>query len=382
MGTFRGRRGTDGEAMTPDALRHAIASGDEQAARRAVRACGDSLREGSADEPSALIAALVALATHPSPIIRQAVADVCDAFPDREFDETHARLLSDVDHYVVAAAEAAGHRHAQGRLRRTKRKAEEKLVVDALHDLERTYDKGARRLAEGAVERGIEHFTAHLAHEVMKAELSNHRALSELEAELERPERRPLLVKEQIATVRVRSKFAFSMIRRARDYTERSKRDFKEESLAPLLEEARAQLVDRLGPKSAKLALSLDVDPAIRLEMDRHLVLQALQNVLQNAAEAYPEGAARLAVRVSASARRGGSEVVIVVADDGAGIPEEHLETLFVPFGSRKTGGTGLGLLIVRRAIEEVHGGELVIASPPGEGTSVTMTLPAKQGRR
>ena len=254
--------------------------------------------------------------------------------------------------------------------------------MDALHDLERTYDPGARRLAERAVERGIEHFTAHLAHEVMKAELSIHRALSELETELERPERRPLLVKEQIATVRERSKFAFSMIRRARDYTERLKRDFKEESLAPLLEEARAQLVDRLGPKSAKLALSVDVDPAIQLEMDRHLVLQALQNVLQNAAEAYAEGTARLAVRVSASARRGGSEVVIVVADDGAGIPEEHRETLFIPFGSRKSGGTGLGLLIVRRAIKEVHGGELVIASPPEGGTCVTMTLPAKQGAR
>jgi signal transduction histidine kinase len=368
--------------MTLDSLRRAVDSGDAQHVRRTIWSCAESLREARADAPTALVGALVALATHDSPSVRQAIADASDAFPDDVFDDLHPRLLADADRFVRAAADAAGHRHAKTRQRTTKRKVEEKLVVDALRELEsEPLGKGARRLAERAVERGIEVFTAHLAHEVGKAQPAIHRALAKLDADVGKPGMSPALLREQIATVRERSQFAFAMVRRARDYTERGKPVFKDEHLASIVDEARAQLLDRLGPRAAKLALTSDVDPALRIEVDRYALLQALQNVLQNAAEAYEEGAPRLTVRVSATTRRGGSEVVLVVADEGVGISEESRADLFVPFGSHKPGGTGLGLLIVRRSIEEMHGGQLAIESTAGKGTQVIFVLPTKQGR-
>ena len=58
---------------------------------------------------------------------------------------------------------------------------------------------------------------------------------------------------------------------------------------------------------------------------------------------------------------------------------EEQQAELFVPFGSRKPGGTGVGLVIARTMIEEVHGGTLALASARGAGTKVTIVMPARQ---
>jgi signal transduction histidine kinase len=256
---------------------------------------------------------------------------------------------------------------------------DELAVGEPLDELERVHGKDARRLAERAVERGVEHFAQMLDHETRKAKNATHLALAQLATELDRPERSLGLLRELLDAVRERSLFVFSIVRRARDYATRAKPAFAEERLARIIDEARAQLRERLGPHASKLALTVDVDPELHAVVDRHALLQSLQNVLQNAAESYEPGAERLAVRVVVRARRGESEVELRVSDDGVGIPEERIPSLFVPFGSRKPGGTGVGMLIVRRMVEEVHGGTLAIASTVGKGTTVTMVLPARQ---
>jgi len=68
--------------------------------------------------------------------------------------------------------------------------------------------------------------------------------------------------------------------------------------------------------------------------------------------------------------------VTIAVRDSGQGIPEEILPHLFEPYFSTKSGGTGLGLGLARRAVEE-HGGTIDIRSRAGQGTVVVLTLPA-----
>jgi two-component system sensor histidine kinase TtrS len=120
------------------------------------------------------------------------------------------------------------------------------------------------------------------------------------------------------------------------------------------------------------------VDPGLRLDVDRHALLQALQNLLQNAVESYRAGEGG-PVRVEAREIRSGSEVEINVVDRGAGISDEAKARLFVPFASEKAGGTGVGLSIARSMVEEVHGGELLIESAPGEGTVVKLVLPVRQ---
>jgi signal transduction histidine kinase len=64
-----------------------------------------------------------------------------------------------------------------------------------------------------------------------------------------------------------------------------------------------------------------------------------------------------------------------MISDNGIGIPTEQMGVLFEPYRTTKEGGTGLGLLIVRRIIRE-HGGEMELESREGSGTRVSLFLP------
>ena len=67
--------------------------------------------------------------------------------------------------------------------------------------------------------------------------------------------------------------------------------------------------------------------------------------------------------------------LAIVVEDTGAGIPPEARRRIFEPFFTTKARGTGLGLAVARRVIEE-HGGTIEVTSQPGQGTTFTIRLP------
>jgi two-component system phosphate regulon sensor histidine kinase PhoR len=77
-----------------------------------------------------------------------------------------------------------------------------------------------------------------------------------------------------------------------------------------------------------------------------------------------------------------GDKVMVKVQDWGSGISPEHLPRLFERFyrvdkaRSRKQGGTGLGLAIVKHIVQS-HGGEVVVHSTPGQGSTFTLILPA-----
>lgn len=100
-----------------------------------------------------------------------------------------------------------------------------------------------------------------------------------------------------------------------------------------------------------------------------------LDNLLANAIAYTEEG--DVGVAVSAD----DTEVRITVRDTGIGIPETDLERVFERFyrvdrgRSRERGGTGLGLSLVRNAVERAHG-TVAIESRQGDGTSVTVRLP------
>jgi signal transduction histidine kinase len=108
--------------------------------------------------------------------------------------------------------------------------------------------------------------------------------------------------------------------------------------------------------------------PAFAFDPDQ--LTQVLLNVALNGVEAMG-GRGRLSLEVE---RRNG-HVVIAVADTGRGIPPEERGRVFEPFYSKKPGGTGLGLTIVRRIVS-AHGGHIDIQSQPGQGTRFSITLP------
>jgi signal transduction histidine kinase len=139
-----------------------------------------------------------------------------------------------------------------------------------------------------------------------------------------------------------------------------------------------AELVsDALRPYQAVLppevALSITVEPVPTIRGDRRLIERALVNLVENALQAVGS-AGRIAVEVAARQERG--RVQVVIADSGPGLAPEARSRLFEPFFSTKEGGTGLGLALVRKIVEE-HGGEVHLESDPARGTRATLTLPA-----
>lgn len=108
----------------------------------------------------------------------------------------------------------------------------------------------------------------------------------------------------------------------------------------------------------------------LKAQIDRSFVERALVNLIANAIEASKAGQS---VVVSASRDKG--RIVIQVADKGKGMDRDTLENLFIPFYSRKPKGTGLGMAIAKKVIEE-HGGQIKVTSRIGNGTDVWVELP------
>lgn len=124
--------------------------------------------------------------------------------------------------------------------------------------------------------------------------------------------------------------------------------------------------------------VALQVEPfAALLEADADRIVQTLINLLSNAIKFSDDGAV---VRLS-GARRSGL-LVFQVSDEGRGIPPDQLESIFARFqqvdGSdvRDKGGTGLGLAICWSIVTQ-HGGLIWAESEPGQGATLTFTLPA-----
>jgi signal transduction histidine kinase len=161
--------------------------------------------------------------------------------------------------------------------------------------------------------------------------------------------------------------------------------DMLDYSKERVVEYAEADLVEMLGEvvalvegkaAEAGVTVSLDIDPALgRVTLDAKRIKRALVNIASNAVEATPSGGK---VSVSAEPRPGGM-FAIRVSDTGAGIPEEMIQRIFEPFYSTKgSKGTGLGLPVARKIVEE-HRGRMDLESRVGAGTTFTITLPVSQ---
>ena len=98
---------------------------------------------------------------------------------------------------------------------------------------------------------------------------------------------------------------------------------------------------------------------------------QIFLNLMLNAIEAMPAGGA-LAVKTSYDAARNSTNIAI--ADTGQGIKQSLLDQIFEPFFTTKRKGSGLGLAVTRRLIEQ-HGGDVYVESTPAKGTVFNISL-------
>jgi signal transduction histidine kinase len=119
-----------------------------------------------------------------------------------------------------------------------------------------------------------------------------------------------------------------------------------------------------------------------RVTTDRALLRQVLVNVVANALSYTPRGGS-VTLRTAQQTRAGSAWVTIEVRDSGPGIAEQDLPHIFQPFyrgavaNDYKTPGTGVGLTIARRILEQL-GGRIAVESQPGQGATFTIWLRAK----
>jgi signal transduction histidine kinase len=123
------------------------------------------------------------------------------------------------------------------------------------------------------------------------------------------------------------------------------------------------------------MPLTVSVEENLPMIHGHHDALaRAVSNVLINAVDACRDGGS-IAVRVGRTTLASTPAVEISVRDTGCGIPAEHLDRIWEPYVTHKTGGTGLGLAIARQTIA-AHGGEVAATSTPGDGTEIRFVLP------
>lgn len=132
-----------------------------------------------------------------------------------------------------------------------------------------------------------------------------------------------------------------------------------------------------LGRQLERRGIGLEVDVPHDLppiEADQHKLEQVLVNLLSNALHAVEGHGDRIRV----TARPAGDHVRLSVSDNGQGVRPEILDRIFDPFFTRTPRGTGMGLTIVRRLVDQHHG-RIAVESEAGHGATFHVDLPLRQ---
>lgn len=134
----------------------------------------------------------------------------------------------------------------------------------------------------------------------------------------------------------------------------------------------------RADRANAGLRLRIEIEDGVPdAEVDAAQLAQVLWNLLRNASEAMGgQGEVAIEVRTRPTGDEEPPDVELSVIDEGPGIPEEQLDRIFDPFFTTKERGTGFGLAIVHRIVQD-NGGTIELTSTPGSGTTFRLRFPA-----
>lgn len=126
--------------------------------------------------------------------------------------------------------------------------------------------------------------------------------------------------------------------------------------------------------KEIDLLIDLPANP-VNIAIDNFHIEKAIVNLINNAIEASTKGQ-----KVTINMMPEKNYLIIKIKDQGLGMDKETLKNIFIPFYTKKSKGTGLGMSIVKKVIEG-HQGKIRIESQIGKGTDVTIELPYKLKR-
>ncbi len=218
--------------------------------------------------------------------------------------------------------------------------------------------------------------------EMYRAEKLN--TIGELAASIAHEVRNPLTVvkgflqlleKEEKGTKKNYYSISLSELNRAEeiisDYLNFAKPQFRHIEKVEISQLAR-EMIHLLNPYALKgnVELSIARSTEAFIKTDRNQLKQALINLIKNAIEATPpEGKVRVHIE------KNRENITVTIKDTGKGMTEEQLKRIGTLFYSTKEKGTGLGMMVSLRIIEE-HGGTLMLTSEIGVGTEAIVVLP------
>jgi signal transduction histidine kinase len=150
--------------------------------------------------------------------------------------------------------------------------------------------------------------------------------------------------------------------------------EWEELNLWRPLDEVLAILAQELEDLKIRVEVEMDSDLPPILG-DSNQIKQVFFNVLKNAMEAMDCGGF-----IKMYARYDDEYLYLVLKDSGQGIEQESLSKVFEPYGTTKTKGHGIGMMIIQRIMRN-HGGQVGIDSELGQGTRITLQFPLKHKR-
>jgi signal transduction histidine kinase len=153
------------------------------------------------------------------------------------------------------------------------------------------------------------------------------------------------------------------------DFSRPVELQLREQDLRGVIGDVLALSSAELSTHNIKLSSVMPVKPLL-VNIDADLLKQAALNVIQNGAQAMPEGGT---LRVELEENR--KFAVLRIADEGHGIPEEIREKIFDLYFTTKSGGSGIGLAMTYRILQ-LHYGSIEVQSNPGRGTEFQLRIP------
>ncbi|MCB9858098.1 MAG: PAS domain-containing protein [Phycisphaerales bacterium] len=241
-------------------------------------------------------------------------------------------------------------------------------VVTMLRDITREHE-ASRKKSE---------FVAHVAHE-LRTPLSSIRAYVEMlvDGEADDPETRKEYYDIIQTSAERLGRLIDNMLNISRIEAGTVRINREPIGVAMIVKEA----VDMMRPSAEEKGIELteNLTPAMyQVDADRDLIYQAVLNLISNAIKYTPSNGR---VSVSTVPQEERNRILIDIEDTGAGIPKEDLPRMFEKFfrveaNKKMAKGTGLGLNLVKKIVEDVHNGEVLLKSEVGVGSTFTIALP------